>query len=206
MSVGGIRTAPDEKWGKPCLAYNVQVRFSADALDEIVRLQDGLQALSPSPLHLSPRDSLHVSIYALVPVRWPDAGKADYWRAMSAPAMSALRTLCADRRRFALRFERLRMTPSAIIAIATETPDLIADIRGHFDRLPGHPRLPKPRYDIVHTTLARFGSEAHVPEAVVRRISVMEMSLAADIDQVQLVCERVYPSLELDDLARFDLR
>jgi hypothetical protein len=199
-------TAPDDGWGKPCLAYNVQARFSARTLDEMALLQDGLQALSPLPLNLSPRHSLHVSIYALVPVRWPDTGKADYWNERSAQAISDLGTLCGDRRRFALCFEQLRITSSAIVAIATETPDMIADIRRHFDRLPGHPSFPKPRYDIVHTTLARFGSNTHVPESVVRRISTMRMSLAADIDQVQLVRERVYPSLETDDIARFALR
>lgn len=193
-------------WGKPCLAYNVQASFPVNALGAIAAVQDHLNALSLPQLKCPPPQAQHVSIYALVPVRWPDAGKEVYWNEISAAAISSLQALCAGRRRFKLRFDRLRLTPSAIIAVAAETPGLIADIREHFHRAPGHLHLPKPDYDIVHTTLARFDREEHVSAAVIRKVSTTDISLTMEVEHLCLVRECVYPSLVLDEMVRFDLR
>lgn len=193
-------------WGKPCLAYNVQASFPVDALGAIAAIQHHLNALPLPQLKCPPPQAQHVSIYALVPVRWPDAGKEAYWNEISASAISSLQALCAGRRRFELQFDRLQLTPSAIIAVAAEMPDLIVDIREHFHRTPGHPHLPKPDYDIVHTTLARFDREDHVSEAVIREVSTTDIALTVEVEQLCLVRECVYPSLVLDEIVRFDLR
>lgn len=193
-------------WGKPCLAYNVQASFPVTAHGDIAAVQDHLKTLRLPQLRVPPPHAQHVSIYALVPVRWPDADKEDYWNEISTAAISSLQALCVDRRRFELRFDRLQLTPSAIIAVAAETPDLIADIREHFHRTPGRPHLPKPVYDIVHTTLARFERAEHVSEAIMREVSTMDISLTVEVEHLCLVRECVYPSLVLDEIVRFNLR
>ncbi len=195
----------DEMWGTPCLAYHIQAIFPRDALDAIAQLQCDLGAFGLPAFNLCPRHSQHLSIYTLVPVRLPIAGKEDYWASISAVAFSDLDRLCRGRRRIALHFNEVRITSSAIIAVASAVHDLIGDIREHFSRWPAPSGRIAPTYDIAHVTLARFSVAAQVPATLIREISARPPSIDATISRVRLVRETVYPSLEVDELSIHDL-
>lgn len=205
MADAGLAVVADEMWGRDCLAYNVQGRFSDEAVQAIGALQDDVRDILPAPVHVCPPHALHVSIAAPVSVRWPDHGKDAYWQDIAAGTLADLEGLCRSQRRFALHLTTLRVTPSAIIAVADYVPALVGAIRARFAQAPGHPSLPRPVYDIAHTTIARFSAGALLPEPVVRRISARPVALAACVARIELVRERVYPSLETDTLASFEL-
>lgn len=205
MPDDGLTVTADGMWGAPCLAYNIQGVVPNDALNAITQMQHGLPGAGLPAFNLCPRGSLHVSIYALVPARSPIAGKEDYWAGVSAKALSDLDRLCRDKRSVALHFDEIRLTPTAIIAVARAVPDLIDDIRTHFSQWPAQPGWIRPSYDIAHVTLARFSVAAQIPDALVRDISARPMSLEATVSQIQLVRERVYPSLEVDVISSLDL-
>jgi hypothetical protein len=200
-----VLVTADEMWGKPCLAYNIQAVLPQDALDAFGQLQRDFGAFGLPAINLCPRHSQHLSIHALVPVRLPIAGKEDYWAGISAVAFSDLDRLCRGRRGIALHFNEVRITSSAIIAVASAVHDLIGDIREHFSRWPAPSGWIRPTYDIAHVTLARFSAAAQVPTSLVREVSARPLSLDVTISRVRLVRERVYPCLEVDELSSYDL-
>ncbi len=205
MPDAGLAVVADVTWGMHCLAYNVQGQFSDAALQEIALLQNEVLTHVPLPLNVSPPHALHLSIYAPVPVRWPDSGKGDYWQEIAARTRADLEDLCTSQRSFTLHFDTLRVSPSAIIAVASGVPELVAAIRERFSQAPGHPCWPRPMYDIAHTTLARFSADGVLPEPIIHQLSTKPISVMASVIRIQLVRETVYPSLQVDTLTSYDL-
>jgi hypothetical protein len=202
----GVAVTADEMWGRTCLAYNIQAAIPDDLRDALARTQRDLGTVGLPPFNVCPSASLHLSIFALVPVRSPVAGKETYWANVSSQAAGDLERICRDRRSMALRFDELRVTRTAVIAATQAVPDLMTEIRSHFARWPAHPNWTMPVYDIAHVTLARFAATAEISGTLADEISARPLSLAGDVSRIQLVREKVYPSLEVDVLKEFRLR
>jgi hypothetical protein len=205
MADDGLLLIGDDMWGAPCLAYNLQAHFSDDALRMISVAQTGLEQMFPYPLNLCPLTSLHVSVYGLVPVVWADPGKEEYWQEISTKVIADLGRLCEGSHAFQLQFSRLRVTPRAVIAIAADPSGTIEKIREHFHQTARHPALPMQSYDIVHTTLARFRFNAFLPNEGLAQIESRQISIPAAITHLKIVRERIYPSIEFDNITSMRL-
>jgi 2'-5' RNA ligase len=197
---------PDELWGKPCLAYHVQPGFAPGAQDRLHELQQRIVSLWPEPLLAGPPESLHVTIYPLVPV--PGGfDKEAHWRVVAEPSRAILRDLCRDAPALTLRFDRLKVTPVGIIAAATDETGLITAIRQKvLDLLPAPPGRQHVHYDLVHTTLMRYRSAAPVPASAVERIETLAVSVDAPVDRIRLFRETLFPCLAGQELEAFRLR
>lgn len=202
MSAAEIAAVADAQWGEPCLGYLAQARLADDALAAMAALQAQLPAAVPLPLRLCPAWSLHITVYGLVLPRWPDAAaKARHWEAIGPACLAALQQIGTGGSGFTLQFDRLAVTPMAIIATATDASGTIARLRAAFARLARHPEHPAPRYDIIHMTLARFAADGIVPPAALGAVAALAPCNAAPVARLEIVRERVYPSLEIDELA-----
>ena len=204
MPRDGMSVTADAMWGQRCVAYNVQAGFSEDVLDHFGALQKNLTRVVPNPLHVCPRHSLHVSIYALVPVRWPDSGKDEYWSEIAEKSIEALRCLCR-RERFTLQFNELRVTPAAIVAVAADISNTVATFRECFDRILGPWSLPRPGYTMIHTTLARFERNGFLSQSILDRVSSETIRVESAITEIDIVHERTYPALHADRIATYGL-
>src|SRR4051794_14826367 len=204
--MGLFHPTADESWGKPCLAYHVQPGFAPGAQDGLHGLQQRVASLWPEPLFAGPPESLHVTIYPLVPV--PGGfDKEAHWRAVAEPARAILRELCADAPVLTLRFDRLKVTPVGIIATAADDTGLITAIRREvLDRLPPPPGRRHVHYDLVHTTLARYRSPTPVPVSAVEQIDNLNVSVDARVDRIRLFRETLFPCLVGQELEAFRLR
>ena len=200
-----LTVTADDMWGRQCLAYNIQAVIPGGLAGALASIQQELGRIELPAFNPCPRETLHISIFALVPVRSAAAGKKEYWENVSSKAVADLEGLCRGRRAMAVGFDELRVTPTAIIAAAHVVPELIAGIRSHYSAWPAHPGWSRPQYDIIHVTLARFAATARVPDALVREVTARPISLAAHISRLQLVRETIYPSLKAEVLAAFDL-
>jgi hypothetical protein len=205
MSDNGLTVTQDGMWGAPCLGYNILGVLPDAALNAIARMQHELHGAGLPAFNPCPRGSLHISIYALVSVRSPTAGKQDYWASVAKKALADLERLCRDRPSIALHVTEIRLTPTAIIAVARAVPDLVDDIRAYFSKWPAQPGWIRPNHDIAHVTLARFSAAGLISAALVRDISARPMSLETTVSRIQLVRERVYPCLEIDVISSLDL-
>lgn len=206
MTDDGLLLKADPLWGQPCLAYNVQGTFSDQTLQNIDAIQARLQNIFPLPLRQCPPHALHISIYALIPVRATadPADKERLWQEIAADSVAELRRLGTGRHRIKLHFDDVRIMPSAVIAVADDASGFFETIRNHFRlALPEH--VPVQRYDMIHTTLARYGRNGVVSSSTRKQISSTPFSFDAIVTQIKLTRERVYPSLVTDDIASIQL-
>ena len=194
----------ERRWGASCLAYNLQIDASAEAVDALVQLQQQLVRACDVPMHLTPAPSLHVSVYAIVPFHWHAPDKEAYWRRLAPTCLSALRALCATTAPTALCFSELRVTPQAVIVTARDETGLLKALRERLRSLTD-PAVPTPAYDLVHTTVARFAVSTELPDDMLRGMRALPVWFPLEVTGVHVVRERVYPSLVLDSIARLPL-
>jgi hypothetical protein len=201
-----LQTIADDIWGKECLAYHVQPSLEPETRDAFEEVQRAFAGLWPEPLHVGPKHGLHVTIYPLVTVKG-GFDKNAYWQTIAGPSRKLLEELCTGRRTLELRFSRLKVTDTAIIATATEESGLIEAIRERIVReIPPPPGASPIIYDLIHSTLARYRTKASIPAAVVERIERLPVSITAPVRQIRLVRETLFPCLVTDEIAAIPLR
>jgi hypothetical protein len=200
-----LQTIADDIWGLPCLAYHVQPRLEPETRTAFEAVQRAFVELWPEPLHVGPKHGLHVTIYPLVTVKGA-FDKDAYWQRIARRSQGLLEELCTGHRTLELRFSRLKVTDTAIIATATEETGLIEAIRERIVRdIPPPPGQKPILYDLIHTTLARYRTKASIPDDVVERIESLPVSIAAPVKQIRLVRETLFPCLATDEIAAIPL-
>jgi 2'-5' RNA ligase len=200
-----LQTIADDLWGKPSLAYHVQPVLPAEALAALESLLRPIARRWPAPLHLASRSMLHVTIYALVPVKG-DFDKEGYWGSIADPSLTLVEELCAGHGPIELHFSRLKVTDTAIVAVAQETSGLIEAIRERIaTTVPPPPGREPLRYDLIHTTLARYRSSGPVPDAAMERVESLPVSIHARVRGIKLVRETLFPCQAVDEIAAVPL-
>ncbi len=200
-----LQTIADDIWGQPCLAYHIQPSLEPRTRDAFEEVQRAFVELWPEPLHVGPRHGLHVTIYALVQVKGI-FDKEAYWQGIAGQSRRLLEELCDGHQSLELRFSRLKVTDTAIIATATEETGLIKAIRERIVReLPPPPGQKPIIYDLLHSTLARYRTGASIPDHVVERIESLPVSVTAPVRQIRLVRETLFPCLATDEIAAIPL-
>lgn len=200
-----LHTVADEIWGQPCLAYHVQPGLQPHTHSELARLQGVFSRLWPTPLHLCPTGSLHVTIYALAGVK-DRYDKDAYWRTIAEPCRALVAELCAGERAFSLHFSRLKVTDAAIIAVARDETGLIERIRTRIaDVLPPPPGLAPLRYNLVHSTLARYQTSEPVAQATVDMVESLPVAVDAPVRRIKIISESLFPCQHVREIASFPL-
>ena len=200
-----LQTIADDLWGKPSLAYHVQPALPPECLAALAGLLGPIAERWPAPLHLGSRHMLHVTVYALVPVKG-DFDKEGYWRSIADPSLALVEELCAGHPLIELHFSRIKVTDTAIIAVAQETSGLIEAIRERIaGAIPPPPGREPLRYDLIHSTLARYRFSGPVPDAVVEEVGSLPMSIHAPVRGIKLVRETLFPCQAVDEIAAVPL-
>lgn len=201
-----LQTIADDIWGKPCVAHHVQPHLTPQTQLALADLQHRFAQLWPEPLHLGPPDALHVTLYALVLVK-ESYDKEAYWSSIAEPCRKLLDDLCSGHAPLELHFSRLKVTDTAIIATATDHTGLIAAIRDRIaDRIPLPPGRAEPlRYDLIHTTLARYQKAAAIPESIVQAVESTPVSIRAPVERIKVIRETLFPCQVRDELQSFPL-
>ncbi|MBM6582379.1 hypothetical protein ILT44_19420 [Microvirga sp. BT689] len=200
-----LQTIADDIWGLPCLAYHVQPSLEPETREAFGEVQRAIAERWPEPLHLVPEDGLHVTIYALVPVK-VSFDKEAYWQSITRLSQGLLEELCLGHQALELRFSRLKVTDTAIIATATEETGLIQAIRHGIVREIPQPQGREPlHYDLIHTTLARYRTSAPVTGSVVKGVEDLPVSIRAPVARIKIIRETRFPCLVRDELASVPL-
>jgi hypothetical protein len=201
-----LQTIADDLWGLPCLAYHVQPDLTLEARAALGRVQQAAAECSPVPLHRAPPEALHVTIYALVPVK-EQFDKASYWRSIAEPIQNLLHDLCAGHEALELTFFRLKVTDAAIIAVSRDETGLIEAIRRRIaEIIPPPPGLQPMRYNLIHSTIARYRASASMPGEAIGRIESVPVSITAPVARMKIIRETIFPCLVMDEIASVPLR
>lgn len=201
-----LQTVADTIWGQSCLAYHVQPELSLETRVSLGEVQKAIAECWPVPLYFAPADALHVTLYALVNVK-DRFDKEGYWSGIAEPCRALLDDLCTGHGPLELRFIKLKVTDTAIIATATDETGLIMRIRERIAGLiPPPPGLKSMRYNLIHSTLARYRTSDTVSEDVVRAVESIPVSVTAPVDSLKIIRETLFPCLAMSDLFSFPLR
>ncbi|MCB8821608.1 hypothetical protein [Microvirga rosea] len=200
-----LQTIADDIWGQECLAYHVQPDLSLETRASLKALQTALAERWPVPLHLAPSGALHVTLYALVQVK-ARFDKEGYWSAIAEPCRALLESLCEGQGPLTLRFSKLKVTDTAIIAVATDETGLIATIRENIaDLIPPPPGLKPMRYDLIHSTLARYRTSDVIPDSVMRDVEAIPVSIGAPVERLKIIRETLFPCQIVNEIFSFPL-
>lgn len=200
-----LQTVADDIWGRPCLAYHVQPDLAPGTQAALARLQQEVAGLWPVPLLLGPVSSLHVTIYALAGVK-DRFDKRAYWQSVAEPCRELLAGLCAGHPALTLSFFGLKVTDTAIIAVAREESGLVAEIRRRIaETLPPPPGQEPLRYSLVHSTLARYPACVPVPAEHVARVERLPVAIEASVRRIKVIGEALFPCQDTWELASFPL-
>jgi hypothetical protein len=201
-----LQTIADDIWGQPCLAYHVQPGLNSETQAALADLQQRIAGCWPFPLHLCPPKALHVTIYALVPVK-AEFDKESYWRMIAEPCRSLLEDLCTGHGALELRFFKINVTNTAIIAVARDETGLIEAIRQRIaDRIPPPPGHKPLRYNLIHTTLARYPSSEPVSGSMIEQIESLPVAVPASVERIKLIRETLFLCQVTSEIASIPLR
>ncbi len=124
------RLRADSLWGKPCLGYSIQARFDEESIARLAELQGRIAALSNLPrLNWTPSATMHVSIFSVVPVRWPEAGKAASWGRLRDRVRSEVASTKWPES-LVIGFRELAVTETALILFTPDQAALAASASG----------------------------------------------------------------------------
>ena len=197
-----VRVSP--LWAQPCRAYNVQIELDPRTRSSLGKIQQSLYQAEPNLL-VCPPTTLHVSVAWLlaVHVSYP-VSKDCLWERRAEEWTMGLRRIAVRSASFRITYEHLVATDSAVIALAqpTEPVNHIRQMIRERLRLPSETRN---EADLVHTTLFRYRGALSDPEKFLAMLKGMSPNVAAEVQELVVSKELVYPSLEAEVLERFPL-
>ncbi len=154
---------------------------------------------------MCPQKTLHVSVAWLLAVHasYPVA-KDSLWERRGEEWTAELSRIVAQSTGFRITYEHVVATDSAVIALArpTEPVNRIREAIRERLRLPPETRN---EADLVHTTLFRCRGPLSDPAKFLSMLADTSAEAAAEVDELVISKELVYPSLRAEVLARLPL-
>lgn len=170
------------------------------SLGRLAYLQNAIAIRHPTGLHLTPPPTMHISVFSLVPVRWPDQGKTALWAKLKASALEEIASIRLPES-FSCDFQEVRVKETAIILSTPEQPAPIRRLRDRLNELIVGAGLATQTFDRTHVTLARPAEDQRLDASDVADLEQMVAKVDVRVTAVKLVRELVYPSLEIEVLA-----
>jgi hypothetical protein len=142
---------------------------------------------------------MHVSLFSVVPVRWPDEGKAALWERLGAKVLKEVAAAeYADH--LQIGFQELCLTDTALILFTTDQPAPIRRLRARLSALTVAAGLPAQTFDRVHVTLARPSRDELFDAARVAQVERIPAAVDVAVLAIVTIRELIYPSLEYEVL------
>jgi 2'-5' RNA ligase len=197
-----IRVSP--LWAQPSRGYNVHIELDPPTRSALEKMQRSLYQAEPNLLACPPK-SLHVSLAWLLAVHesYP-VDKDSLWERHAEEWMTQLRRIAAKITAFRITYEHVVATDSAVIALArpSEPVNRIREMIRDRLRLPPETRN---EADLVHTTLFRYRAPLSDPDKFLARLEDTRVDATAEVEELVVSKELVYPSLEAEVLGRLPL-
>ncbi len=197
-----VRVSP--LWARPCRGYNVQIELDPRTKASLGQTQQGLKQAEPNLL-VCPQETLHVSVAWLLAVHtsYPVA-KDPLWERHAEGWTAELNRIAAQSAGFRIAYERVVATDSAVIALGRPT-EPVNRIRGMIRERLRLPPETRNGADLVHTTLFRYRGPLSDPAKFLAMVEEAGADATAEVDELVVSKELVYPSLEAEVLARLPL-
>jgi len=197
-----VRASP--LWARPCRGYNVQIELGPRTKASLGQTQQRLKQAEPNLL-VCPQETLHVSVAWLLAVHASyRILKDSLWERYGEGWTTELTRIAAQSAGFRIAYERVVATDSAVIALARPT-EPVNRIRGMIRERLRLPPETRNGADLVHTTLFRYRGPLSDPAKFLAMVEDTGADATAEVDELVVSKELVYPSLEAEVLARLPL-
>ncbi|PJI43781.1 hypothetical protein [Ferrovibrio sp.] len=195
MSGPGNVLVRDPYWGQPLISYTVVQMLEPAARDTCVESLRQVSAIAGGAEHLliAPAETFHLSLYAIAPVR-SDFDKDAWWQVHGQQALTVFRRWCGTQPAAVLKFRELRVTSTAVIAVA-EPHEAVWSLRRLLRAEVPQPPGGTPNYDMIHMTLARYAQPDRLPADFAARVAALPLTLDVRLFEPTLVRETAYPLL-----------
>ena len=191
-------------WARPARGYNVQIELDSLTRSSLGKTQQVLYQAEPGLL-VCPAETLHVSLAWLLAVH---AGyrvdKDSLWKRHGEEWTAELRRIAAQSAAFRIAYDHVVATDSAVIALARPS-EPVNRIRGMIRERLHLPPETRNEADLVHTTLFRYRGRLSDPEKFLDLLESTSADAAAEVGELVVSRELVYPSLEAEVLGRLPL-
>jgi hypothetical protein len=197
-----VRVSP--LWSQPCRAYNLHIELDARTKSSLGKTQQALERVEPSLL-TCPREALHVSIAWLlaVHVSYP-VSKDLLCERQGEEWMTELNRIAAEIPAFRITYGHVVATDSAVITLA-EPSEPVNRIREMIHERLTLPSETRNEAELVHTTLFRYRGPLFDAETFLTVLEDTRVGATAEVDELVVSRELVYPSLETEVLVRLPL-
>jgi len=194
----------DKLWARPCRAYNVQIELDPRTAASLGGTQQALMRGEPNLL-ACPQATLHVSVAWLLAVHasYP-VDKDSLWERRGGEWTAELSRIVAQSAGFRITYEHVVATDSAVIALARPT-EPVNRIRQAIRNCLSLPPETRNEADLVHTTLFRYRGPLSDPAKFLSMLAETSAEATAEVDELVVSKELVYPSLRAEVLARLPL-
>jgi 2'-5' RNA ligase len=197
-----LRVSP--LWAQPCRAYNVHIELDPRTRSSLQNIQQSLYQAEPNLL-VCPEKTLHVSLAWLLAVHASyRVDKDSLWKRHAEEWMAQLRRIAAQSAGFRITYEHVVATDSAVIALA-EPSEPVNRIREMIRERLHLPAETRNEADMVHTTLFRYRGALCNPEELLAMLEETSAFPTAEVEELVVTKELVYPSLEAEVLERLPL-
>ena len=197
-----VRASP--LWERPSRGYNVHIELDPLSRSALGKVQQSLCQAEPDLL-VCPKVTLHVSLAWLLAVHesYP-VDKDSLWERHAEEWTAQLRSIATESTAFRITYERVVATDSAVIALArpSEPVNRIREMIRERLRLPSETRN---EADLVHTTLCRYRARLSDPDKLLAMLEETSVDATAEVEELVISKELVYPSLEAEVLERLPL-
>jgi hypothetical protein len=194
----------DNRWGLPCLAYNVFVEPDPAGRAELAAIQDQVIQREPGLLRLPP-DCLHITAVNLLGLYDEfDRSKDELWRERGTGWLAQLTELAAKAGPFRLDYRQVVATKAAVIAIADE-PNGLTRFRDAARSALDVPGAVANSQQIVHTTLFRYARPLRDPAGLLAWLASTEFLARLQVSELVVAREYIYPFAGYDVLRRLRL-
>jgi hypothetical protein len=197
-----VRVSP--LWARPSRGYNVQIELAPRTRSSLEKIQQDLYQAEPNLL-VCPPATLHVSLAWLVAVHASyRVDKDSLWECHGEEWTAELRRIAAQSAEFRITYEHVVATDSAVVALARPS-EPVNRIRGMIRERLRLPPETRNEADLVHTTLFRYRGALSDPEKLLAMLEDASADATAEVEELVVSKELVYPSLEAEVLGRLPL-
>jgi hypothetical protein len=197
-----VRASP--LWARPCQEYNLQIELDPRARSSLEGVQRSLHQAEPGLLVCPPK-TLHVSVAWLLAVHasYP-VDKDLLWERHGEGWTAELRHIASQSAPFRITYGHVVATDSAVVALA-RPGEPVNRIRGMIRERLRLPPETRNEADLVHTTLFRYSGTLSDPEKLLATLESTSAETTAEVEELVVSKELVYPSLEVEVLGRLPL-
>lgn len=193
-----LQTKIDALWLRECCAFHLQYFPDAKLLSKLNDLQDRIEQQSTAPLLRLPVTSLHMTVVTLIDAvahfTIPNSAvwslKRDHWTEI-------VDKLVAKTPPIELEFSEIATSEAAVFIKAPEPPELCQLRSAISNAICFEDRHPKPP-QIAHITLFRFSAAEPISEV---NLDSGFTPISVNVRSLQLLEERVYPSIQINKLS-----